>query len=463
MALSALTSKLSDSFAFLHEDPSPSEARPLLPPANSSRMSSPIQIPQKEASTFTKLVRSLSRSRPSRGGRPSNRTRSSSTGVVDGGKYTPTEDSEGPLASPGAALATSPPPDSYFPRPPSAVLNDDEATGIARHPDSVGARALDVGDDSNGKAAPGVSFAPSTNGARKTDSELEGWAPAPRRTHSQRVKRQPSGSGGLSRTRSSRQGKENDGSAAFANGKVQVGDRVVDAGERNGVQLEDKPLTRRTTLSRAASSYAKRMQKAFDPLPKAAGEKRMLILVADGSEEIETLTALDLFVRGGLSPVLVSLSPPFSPSHSLMHITLSRGAKLLADTQFETLRDEHKEDFDAVFIPGGAKGAERLSQDSNVQRLLWQFYEAGKLVGCICAGSLAAKTAGIGLGGRITSHPSVKGDLEKHYEYTEERVCIDGNLVTSRGPGTAIEHALAIIEILQGKKKRDEVADALCL
>ncbi len=79
------------------------------------------------------------------------------------------------------------------------------------------------------------------------------------------------------------------------------------------------------------------------------------------------------------------------------------------------------------------------------------------------AGSLAAKTAGIGLGGRITSHPSVRADLEKHYEYSEDRVVVAGNLVTSRGPGTAIEWALQIVEILAGKEKRDEVAGPMML
>ncbi|GAA5891321.1 hypothetical protein JCM6882_004656 [Rhodosporidiobolus microsporus] len=420
--------------------------------------------------TFTKLVRSLSRSRSFRnanGERPPPRSSSRSARDIKA-DYSPKAAYDIPLPSPSAAaLSTSPPPDSYFPRPPSEVLRNDELSGLARHPDSVGARAADIGGSIDGQAAPGVSFAPSTNGVRKTDSELDGWAPAPRRTHSQRVKRQPSAGGGsgggLSRHRSN---KENGGppSPPLADRKVQVGDRLVDAGDRrSGVTLEDKPLSRSTSVKRAASTFAKRAQKAFEPMPKEEGEKRMLVLVADGSEEIETLTAYDVFVRASLSPVIVSVSPQFSPSHSLPHITLSRGAKLLADTQFETLRDDHKADFDAVYIPGGAKGAERLSQDPGVQELLQQFWDQQKLVACICAGSLAAKTAGIGLGGRITSHPSVKGDLEKHYDYVEDRVCVEGNLVTSRGPGTALEHSLKIVEILLGKAKRDEVAEPMCL
>ncbi|GAA5821192.1 hypothetical protein JCM11251_004508 [Rhodosporidiobolus azoricus] len=426
----------------------------------------------KQEGTFTKLVRSLSRSRSFRTERPPPRSSSRSNRDLKNA-YSPKAAYDMPLPSPGnAALSTSPPPDSYFPRPPSAVLHDDELSGRARHPESVGARAADIGGSVEGQSAPGVSFAPSTNGVRKTDSELEGWAPAPRRNQSQRVKRNPSSSGnvngaGLTRHRSN---KENGPppSPPLTNGQVKVGDRVVDAGDRrSGVTLEDKPLSRglsrSTSMKHAASTLAKRAQKAFEPLPKEEGEKRMLVLVADGSEEIETLTAYDVFVRASLSPVIVSVSPQFSPSHSLPHITLSRGAKLLADTQFETLRDEHKADFDAVYVPGGAKGAERLSRDPGVQDLLMHFYESQKLVACICAGSLAAKTAGIGFGGRITSHPSVKAELEKHYNYSEERVCVEWNLVTSRGPGTALEHSLKVVEILLGKAKRDEVAEPMCI
>ncbi|GAA6038952.1 hypothetical protein JCM8097_000591 [Rhodosporidiobolus ruineniae] len=415
--------------------------------------------PNPKEGTFTKLVRSLSRSRSHaatspRGERPPNsRTRSDKT-LHD------------PLPSPSnLALSTSPPPDSYFPRPPSEVLRSDEASGRARDPESVGARAFDVGVAGPGQAAPGVSFAPSTNGVRKPDAELDGWAPAPRRTHSQRVKRQPSNSGGLSRKHSNKENgvEKREPSPPLEDGKVKVGDRVIDAGERKGVQLEDRPLTRSTSVKRVASTFAKRVNKTFEPIPKVEGEKRMMVLVADGSEEIETMTAFDVFVRAGLSPVIVSISPQFSPSNSLPHITLSRGAKLLADTQLEGMAEAHKADFDAVYVPGGAKGAERLSGSSDVQHLLWTFYESQKLVGTICAGSLAAKAAGIGLGGRITSHPSVKGDLEKHYDYSEERVCVEGNLVSSRGPGTALEHALKIVEILLGKAKRDEVAEPMCL
>ncbi|GAA5892773.1 hypothetical protein JCM8208_004085 [Rhodotorula glutinis] len=455
--------------------------------------------------TFKRLVRSLSRSggpkspgneRPPAAVR---RASSRSKRQDDIRRYAPKGDEVPPMPSPsnGVAYSTSPPPDSYFPPPPLEVLNDTEASGRGRHPESHGARAFDIGIADGGHSAPGVTFAPSSHGAEskvRPDSELEGWRPPVRRTTSQRVKRQPSasnpaeagvnGNGGASNLSRQRSTATRPNGAANANEDEQlargfgetvtIGERTVDAGERRGVTLEDKPLSRKTSTSagagvkRAASTFTKRAGKPFEPPTKGADDKAVLVLCADGTEEIELMTVYDVLVRASLSPVIVSVSPQFSPSHSLPHMTLSRGAKILADTTWEHLETKQPDVlatyFDAVVVPGGAKGAERLSTDKGVQRLVRDYYDDGKLVACICAGSLAAKTAGIGLGGRITSHPSVRDELEGVYQYVDdERVVVEANLVTSRGPGTALEWALVIVEILAGEKRRDEVAGPMML
>lgn len=388
------------------------------------------------------------------------------------------------LSQPLALAAT----DSYFPPPPLEVLDDTEASGRGRHPETYGARAFDIGIADGGHSAPGVTFAPSSVGSEnkiRPDSELEGWRPPVRRTTSQRVKRQPSNgaAAGLSRQRSTRaadkdkdkdKDRREDDAAQLARGveTVTIGDRTVDAGERRGVTLEDTPLSRNAStgganVKRAASVFTKRAGKPFEPPTKGLDDKAVLVLCADGTEEIELVTVYDVLVRASLAPVLVSVSPQFSPSHSLPHMTLSRGARILADTTWEHLEAKQPEVlatyFDAVCVPGGAKGAERLSADKGVQRLLRDYYDEGKLVACICAGSLAAQSAGIGLGGRITSHPSVRAQLERDYAYVEERVVVEGNLVTSRGPGTALEWALTVVELVAGKERRDEVAGPMCL
>ncbi|SGY48035.1 BQ5605_C001g00606 [Microbotryum silenes-dioicae] len=429
-----------------------------------------------EGGAFRKLVRSLSRSNKDND-RHHNKTPSPPLGSVpmpstsiDRPERTSSrhnaKPSGGGARSPGFNnLSTSPAPDSYFPQPPAQTVHDSEANGRARHPDSRGARANDIGQVTHGMAAPGVAFAPSTTGASRLrpDSELAGWNPLPRRTQSQRAPR------GTNNPDSNR---HRAGSASQANampppppfsennGGRQRDPSPLPQGDRKGVSLQDQPLTRSTSVKRVASAVKKAV---FAPVAKQDGEKRVMILVADGSEEIEVMTIFDVLVRASLRPTIVSLSPQLSPSQSLPYITLSRGARMLADTKFETLKQEHKDDFDAIIIPGGAKGADRLSSSREVQTLIRSFYDQGKLVGMICAGSLAAKTSGIAGGQRITSHPSVKGDLEKHYDYVEDRVVVSGNLVTSRGPGTALEWALTIVNILAGSAKRSEVEGPLMM
>jgi protein DJ-1 len=130
-------------------------------------------------------------------------------------------------------------------------------------------------------------------------------------------------------------------------------------------------------------------------------------------------------------------------------------------------------DYAVVTVPGGAKGAATLSKSAPVQSLLQKFEKAVKLVGTICAGSLVVKTSGLVAGGKVTSHPSVE-KFFGGYEYSEDRVVVEGDVVSSRGytawsgiadfrPGTAIEWSLKMVELLSGKAKRDEVAGEMVL
>ena len=132
-------------------------------------------------------------------------------------------------------------------------------------------------------------------------------------------------------------------------------------------------------------------------------------------------------------------------------------------------------DYAIVTVPGGAKGAATLSESRSVQSVLQKFEKAGKFIGAICAGSLAIKTAGLVVGGKVTSHPSVEKEFGE-YKYSEERVVVEGRVVSSRGyfavssfvltrsrPGTALEWSLKMVELLSGKGKRDEVAAGMVL
>jgi len=173
-----------------------------------------------------------------------------------------------------------------------------------------------------------------------------------------------------------------------------------------------------------------------------------LIFIADGTEEMEFTITYDTLVRAG-----IKCTSAFVGEISSSFATCSRGMKIIPDTSLEEV---HEADHDILIVPGGAKGADTISKSPKVQDLLLKHHKGGKFVGMICAGSLAAKTSGFPRLA-LTSHPSVKSELESVYTYKEDSVVVDSGLITSRGPGTTFAFALAIVELLCGKEKRDEV------
>lgn len=145
------------------------------------------------------------------------------------------------------------------------------------------------------------------------------------------------------------------------------------------------------------------------------------------------------------------------------YATCSRGVKVVPDLYLTDLAGAHKSlAYDAYIVPGGMPGAQTLSENEDVTALLKAAYGQGKVVAFICAGPLAAKTAGIH-DKPLTSHPSVREQLQDAFTYSEDRVVKADNLITSRGPGTTFEFALAIAEALVGKQKRDEIVPPLLL
>ncbi|KAJ3509590.1 hypothetical protein NLJ89_g5140 [Agrocybe chaxingu] len=188
-----------------------------------------------------------------------------------------------------------------------------------------------------------------------------------------------------------------------------------------------------------------------------------LVLIADGTEEMEFTITYDTLVRGGVSvtsafvPDITSETAAVSPPAA----KCSRGVRILPDTYLD-LTHCGPDKYDLLVIPGGAKGAETMSSHPSVQELVRKYIESNKLVGMICAvtiggtGSLAAKTSKLPKQ-PLTSHPSVKDQLDKDFEYVEEPVVISKNLVTSRGPGTAFPFALTLVELLCGEERRAEI------
>lgn len=133
-----------------------------------------------------------------------------------------------------------------------------------------------------------------------------------------------------------------------------------------------------------------------------------------------------------------------------------RAEKALSDCKGQT--------YDVVVLPGGLGGSKAMADNATVGEIVSQQYEAGRLVGAICAAPTALQKHKIALGRSITSYPAFKEQLEGDYKYvSDQKVVQDGNLITSQGPGTAFDFALKIVSVLAGEEKAKEVAKGLLL
>lgn len=171
-----------------------------------------------------------------------------------------------------------------------------------------------------------------------------------------------------------------------------------------------------------------------------------LVLVVQGSEEMEAVISIDVLRRGGIDVTVAGVD-------GAGPIQCSRGVVLSPDVALDSVDG----DFDIVVLPGGAEGAHRLAQSAKVGEILRRQEESGRYVGAICAAPIALRAHGVFRNRQLTSHPSVKEMLEDWCEYSEHPVVADGNLITSRGPGTAFPFALRIVGTLTDAERMVEV------
>ncbi|KAB2309161.1 DJ-1/PfpI family protein [Betaproteobacteria bacterium SCN2] len=178
---------------------------------------------------------------------------------------------------------------------------------------------------------------------------------------------------------------------------------------------------------------------------------RVLVPLAAGCEELEAVTIIDLLRRAGIEVVTAGLQPGI--------VKASRGTQLVPDATLDTvLRDE----FDMIVLPGGMPGAQHLKEDPRIISLLKKMAEQGKYTAAICAAPAVLAEAGLLRDKRATSYPGFLDKLDvPGMAYSKDAVVADGKVLTSRGPGTAMDFALALIETLAGKARRDEVEAGL--
>lgn len=177
--------------------------------------------------------------------------------------------------------------------------------------------------------------------------------------------------------------------------------------------------------------------------------KNVLVLLADGSEELEAVTIINILRRGSVNVTAAGL-----------HRGTLRGSRGIALTPDATLDEALAHGYDMVVLPGGQPGTENLKADARVLALLQRMSGTGKYVAAICAAPSVLAAAGLLDGRRATCYPTC---LDGFPEVSLQTAAIveDGNIITSRGPGTAMDFALTLLERLVGKTKRQEVEAAL--
>ena len=164
--------------------------------------------------------------------------------------------------------------------------------------------------------------------------------------------------------------------------------------------------------------------------------KKVLVALAPGFEEIEAITVVDILRRAGARVTLAgTVAGP---------VEGSRGVSVLPDALIDQVDDA---EFDLLVLPGGQPGTDNLQKNETVKSIIQNMHQAQKKVAAICAAPIVLQSAGILKDAVVTSHPSVRERLSD-IKYSEERVVVDGNIITSRSPGTALEFSLKLVEIL---------------
>ncbi len=178
--------------------------------------------------------------------------------------------------------------------------------------------------------------------------------------------------------------------------------------------------------------------------------KRVAVFLADGFEEVEALTTVDLLRRAQIFVDTVSITEDYM-------VTGSHGITV----QTEDLFDEvDYDEFDVLCLPGGMKGVQNLKEDGDLRQLIAEFLDGGKKIAAICAAPTILGDMGRLKGRRVTCHPIVESEINAAGAVlTRQPATVDGNLITGQAAGSAVPFALKLIEVLAGKEKSEQIAE----
>lgn len=177
--------------------------------------------------------------------------------------------------------------------------------------------------------------------------------------------------------------------------------------------------------------------------------KKAIVFLAEGFEEVEALTVVDVLRRGGVEVTTMSITED-------PYVDGAHGIDVLADADNEYETD----DADMIVLPGGMPGASNLRGSAVVCSSVQSFVSAGKLVGAICAAPYVLGELGVLNGKKATCYPGFEDKLHGA-AYTATRVQRDGNIITGNGPSSALPFALALLAAIAGEDTAQQVADGM--
>lgn len=180
---------------------------------------------------------------------------------------------------------------------------------------------------------------------------------------------------------------------------------------------------------------------------------KVLIPMASGCEELEAVTLINIFRRAGFEVVTAGLEVKTGV------VKCARGTMILPDA---TLDHAITGDYDLVVLPGGQPGTDNLMRDERIIKLVQEMQSQDRYVAAICAAPMVLGKAGVLQGKSATSYPGCLDEMGlPGVNYLEDAVVVDGKIITSRGPGTAMDFALELVEIMAGSGLRKRVESGL--
>jgi len=173
---------------------------------------------------------------------------------------------------------------------------------------------------------------------------------------------------------------------------------------------------------------------------------KILMPLTEGFEEIEAIAVIDILRRAEIEVVVAGLKEGL--------VEGAHKVKVLPDISLEKIDSG---DFDGIILPGGYPGYVNLGKDERILNMVREMDRAGKYVAAICCAPYTLIKAGVLQGRKATVSPSGKKEVSAAAKYCEDRVVVDGNLITSQSPGTAMEFALKLVEVLAGEEAMRKV------